>query len=223
MVRATKVVTPSKSRGRPPKVADPFENAPEEGISGKKRTREHARDNWQVPGYALIRLIREEQLARGHNTDEEIIDGLEISQSHWNATVNGSRQIKGLLTNPARVQWIATYIGKPPIVVRVLAEEIPVEDLVVNFNLDDRLRQTAKELRDDPLWATLAPNNIAKEWDVLPLKARMLIKALYDREKDRVFTWSLEEAANRDLSGQKEADPSGKGRSSKSKGPVSLL
>lgn len=160
---------------------------------GKRQPYSRGRNNWEeVPGNALLRAIREEQLRRGENSDEPILEGLGLTRSAWNNIINGGRDIRTLAANPGRLHWIANYIGMPAIAVRVMAGEMPVADLKVGVSLDDRLRLTAEQLRLDPVWSVYAPHNVEQEWDTLPLKARMLIKALYDAERERIFQWTLE-------------------------------
>ncbi len=153
-----------------------------------------ARNNWEkVPGNALLRAIREELLARGENTDDMVIEGLGLTRSGWNNIINGSRDIRTLAERPGQLMWLSNFLGLPPVAVRVMAGEMQIEELTVNVSLDDRLRLTAEALRKDPVWAVYAPHNIEKEWDTLPLKIRMLIKALYDSECNRTYTWAVEE------------------------------
>jgi len=178
---------------------DPFISAeadmpPSEAGGAKPYSR--ARDNWEkVPGNALLRAIREEQLARGENTDDAVREGLGLTVSGWNNIINGSRDIRTLATRPGQLRWLANYLRMPPVAIRIMAGEMEIDELQVEVGLDDRLRLTAEALRKDPVWAVYAPHNIKKEWDTLPLKIRMLIKALYDAEQQRTYNWAVEQAS----------------------------
>lgn len=185
---------------------------PRTGKTPKPYSRE--RNNREsVPGYALLHAILDEKARRGENSYAAIIEGLEITQTGWNNIINGSRDIRTLASHAGRRRWIANYLGIPPIAVRVLAGETPISDFQVDVSLDDRLRLTAQELRKDPVWSVYAPQDTKKEWDVLPLKIRMLIKALYDSEKDRIYQWALDNTADN------AAKPARKSRETKTEQP----
>lgn len=170
------------------------ETPPRAGKPQKPYTRER-NNREEVPGYALLHAILDEKARRGQNSYAPIIEGLELSQSSWNNIINGCRDMRSLANHPGRRRWIATYLDIPPIAVRVLAGETPISDFELDFSLDDRLRLTAEELRKDPMWAVYAPQDIENEWDPLPLKIRILIKALYDAEKERLYQWALKNTA----------------------------
>lgn len=196
MVKTERKPSVQKAKTTVSKEKNPFIEIPV-GDAGQdqKKPFSRSRDNWeQVPGNALLRAIREEQLARGDNTDDMIRDGLGLTQSAWNNIINGSRDIRTLATRTGQLRWLANYLRIPPVAVRVMAGEMEIDELQVDVGLDDRLRLTAEALRKDPVWAVYAPHNIAKEWDTLPLKARMLIKALYDCEQERTYNWAVEQA-----------------------------
>lgn len=179
--------------------------------AGKARKQPYTRDRNNreaVPGYALLHAILDEKARRGENSYTGIIEGLEINQTSWNNIINGSRDMRTLASHPGRRRWLANYLGIPPIAVRVLAGETPISDFTVDVSLDDRLRLTAQELRDDPVWAVYAPQDTDAEWDALPLKIRILIKALYDSEKDRIYQWALgNTASSKAKSSRKRSEP----------------
>jgi len=167
-----------------------------------------SRNNWDtVPGYPLIRALRARLLEIGENSDEVILEKLGLVRSTWNQMLNGSRNVATLTNDARKLKWLADFLGMPPLAVRVLANDVQVEELKVQLSIDDRLRLVAQQLSGDPIWAMYAPQNLAKEWDTLPLKTRMLIAELYEQNKRKVLDWTAQAVVEALQSGQGEPDP----------------
>lgn len=203
MVKTERSPKTQKTSATASKQENPFASAPARSSANEQTDADkpysRSRDNWEaVPGNALLRAIREEQQARGENTDDALREGLGLTPSGWNNIVNGSRDIRTLASRPGQLKWLANYLGIPAIAVRVMAGEMAIDELQIDVSLDDRLRLTAETLRKDPIWAMYAPHNIKKDWDTLPLNIRMLIKALYDCEQERTYNWAVEQAGMKD-------------------------
>lgn len=155
-----------------------------------------APSNWsKVPGYALIKRLREKQLELGDFPDELFFKNLEITHTAWNNFLNGTRNIATLTRHPGRLKWMASFLNLPPIAVRVLAGDINVDEFAVPINLDERLRSVIKELNQDPMWAVFAHESLESEWDTLPLKTRMLIVSLYQKSSAEFWLDLLEQTA----------------------------
>lgn len=161
-------------------------------------TKEKETENkWsKIPGYPLIKRLRERQLELGNFPDELFFENLQITQTSWNAFENGSRNIATLTRHEGRLMWMASFLNVAPITVRVLAGSINVEEFAMANSLEDRLQDVRREINNDPAFAVFTHD--PQTWDRLPLRTRLLIACLYQKNSNEVFLDLLEQTADLD-------------------------
>ena len=143
-----------------------------------KRTviRSRDRDNSEIEGYALIRLIKHTQQELGENSDNGLLSKLRLTRPYWNSFCNGTRPVSGLIRNKERREFLAKYLGRSQLELRVLAGDIDPEELVTGDG--DALWLEMQRMRLDPRWGMLAPID-KTEWEVLSKKFQILIVSMY--------------------------------------------
>lgn len=130
-----------------------------------------------VVGQRLIDLLRKALIDRGL-PERHMMEVLGVSRSYWHSLANGHRSLQAL--SKEKLQRLATFLGLPLIQVCVLAGQFTAEDFVVAQGLDEELERVVAALRTDARWLALAPT--AEDWAALPVKARMLVAALYEAD-----------------------------------------
>lgn len=138
--------------------------------------RSRERDNSEIEGYALIRLIKHTQQELGENSDNGLLQKLRLTRPYWNSFCNGTRPVSGLIRNKERREFLSKYLGRSQLELRVLAGDIDPEELVVGDG--DALWLEMQRMRNDPRWGMLAPTD-KNEWEVLPKKFQILIVSMY--------------------------------------------
>jgi len=131
-------------------------------------------------GRRLINLLMKTVRDRGL-PDRTPADVLGITQIYWNSINNGHREIRSLPKE--KLSLAAEFLGISVIDVYNLADYFGPEDFLVSTNLDDRLYQALETMRVDPTWMSLAPTQ--KEWKDLPMKVKVALVSLYEREFGR--------------------------------------
>jgi hypothetical protein len=160
------------------------ERRPSRRVSAKARAEipegEGEKPNRKETGRALINLllatVRERDLP-----DRAAPDVLGITQIYWNSICNGHREIRAI--GKEKLRRAADFLGRSVIDVYVLADFFDAGDFQVRTNLDDRLRPAIAQMRADPVWNSLAPTD--KEWDPLPMRVKLALVYLYEREFGR--------------------------------------
>lgn len=142
----------------------------------KTVVRSRERDNSEIEGYALIRLIKHTQQELGENSDNGLLQKLKLKRPYWNSFCNGTRPISGLIRNKDRREFLAKYLGRSQLELRVLAGDISPEELVTGDG--DALWMEMQRMRLDPRWGMLAPID-KTEWEALSKKFQILIVSMY--------------------------------------------
>lgn len=139
-------------------------------------SRSRERDNTQIPGYELIKRMKERLLESGENSETRMIECLGLTRQYWNSFCNGHRPVETLIRNKDRLFWIADFLGCSALDVRVWAGDVSVEELW--SNKANPLWLEVQKLQQDPRWKMLAPQT-ESEWNELPSKTKLLIVGLY--------------------------------------------
>lgn len=138
--------------------------------------RSRERDNTAIPGYDLIRRIKQKQLRSGENSETGLLQRLKLTRQYWNSFCNGTRPITTLVANKRRREFLAQYLGCSQLEIRILAGDIEPEELVAAES--DTLWLEIEKMQNDSRWGMLAPST-QQEWEDLPMKARILIVSMY--------------------------------------------
>lgn len=149
-------------------------SAPEKSNLAPKIRR--GRSKRAIPGYDLIRRIKQKQLQLGETSDDALLKRLHLTRQYWNAFCNGTRPVSTLVANKDRREFLAKYLGCSQLEIRLLAGEMEPKELVVAES--DILWLEIEKMQQDSRWGMLAPTS-QQEWEGLPLKARILIISLY--------------------------------------------
>jgi hypothetical protein len=144
----------------------------------------------QIEGCELLKRIRGRLNELGGDAEQQMLDCLGLQRTYWNAFCNGHRPISGLIRHKERRDWLAEFLGVPPITLRIWAGDIGEDEL--HSTGQDALWLEMERARKDIRFNVLTPKSKA-EFDKLPANIKLLMVTMY-----RTIT-------EHDLSDQKKA------------------
>lgn len=134
------------------------------------------RDSSTIPGYELIRRIKQKQIQTGDNSENLLLERLGLTRQYWNSFCNGNRPITTLVSNRKRRKFLAQYLGCSQLEIRILAGDIEPEELITEES--DALWLEMERMQGDSRFGMLAAHS-QQEWEALPIRYRILIVTLY--------------------------------------------
>jgi hypothetical protein len=144
----------------------------------------------QIEGYELLKRIRGRLNELGGDAEQQMLDCLGLQRTYWNAFCNGHRPISGLIRHKERRDWLAEFLGVPPITLRIWAGDIG-EDELHSTGQDALWLGDGTRAQRYPLQR--ADAEVESEFDKLPANIKLLMVTMY-----RTIT-------EHDLSDQKKA------------------
>jgi hypothetical protein len=105
-----------------------------------------------------------------------MLDCLGLQRTYWNAFCNGHRPISGLIRHKERRDWLAEFLGVPPITLRIWAGDIGEDE--PPFDWPRPLWLEMERARKDIRFNVLTPKSKA-EFDKLPANIKLLMVTMY--------------------------------------------
>lgn len=134
---------------------------------------------YAAEGGPLLGWLLDESLRRGH-TLREMSDELGVTYSYVYQLRTGARQTEHISSELAKS--CATYLGVPPIVVKMLAGAVPMADFVWPYQSDEAVIDRALDsMKSDPVARWLLPPTVKN----LPLDAKRSLVLLYSESSSR--------------------------------------
>jgi hypothetical protein len=130
----------------------------------------------QIEGYELLKRIRGRLNELGGDAEQQMLDCLGLQRTYWNAFCNGHRPISGLIRHKERRDWLAEFLGVPPITLRIWAGDIGEDEL--HSTGQDALWLEMERARKDIRFNVLTPKSKA-EFDKLPANIKLLMVTMY--------------------------------------------
>ena len=135
-----------------------------------------------IPGALLIAALYKEMDARDlTQTDTAAIFGM--AKSYLTSLLRGTRSFDGLSSE--YIAAIAKFIRVPAVQVRIMAEQIPVNEFFQETTLAIELDVMHERMLGDKAWCAYAPN--LPLWETMPLEVTRLVGHLYERVSHEDF------------------------------------